>query len=90
MTFPKFQLQVQTGANWGKEGKQIREEQKKSKSAAWGQGSDFPSRDIHDNTFELFSGYRNTYQIGEVNCVLPKVAMLTPTYLTTNHQKSLS
>ena len=42
MTFPEFQLQVQTGANWGKEEKQIREEQKRSKSAAWGQGSDSP------------------------------------------------
>ena len=29
------------------------------------------SGDTHNNTFELFYRYRNLYQVGEVNCMLP-------------------
>ena len=29
------------------------------------------SRDTHNLVFELFCQYRNPYQVGEVNCVLP-------------------
>ena len=46
--------QVQTVANQGrKEKKETREKQSKNNSAALGQGPGFPSRNIHNNTFEF-------------------------------------
>ena len=36
-----------------------------------GQGSGSPSREMHNNIFELFCRYWNFHQVGEVNCMLP-------------------
>lgn len=43
-----------------------------------GEGSWFPSRDIHNSIFELFYRCWKPHQVGEGNCILPTSTVLDP------------
>ena len=44
---------------------------KRNNSAALGLGPGSPSRDTHNDIFELFCRYENPHQVEEVNCMHP-------------------
>ena len=71
VTFPEFPPAGSNSRWLGKgEDAETREEQLRNNSAALGQGPGSPSRDIHDNIFELFCRYWNSYQWEKltINC----------------------
>ena len=61
------QLLIREGRGCGDKGGIV----KRYNSATLGKGPGPPSRDIHNNTFELFCRYWNPHQVGEINSMLP-------------------
>ena len=58
------QLLIKEGRGWGNL------QSTRNNSAALGQSPGSPSRDIHNNIFELFCRHWNPHQVEEVNCLL--------------------
>ena len=72
------QLLIREGRGCGTREKQtVKSLSRVCHTAALGQGPDSPSRDIHNNTFELFYRYWSPHQVEEVTCMLP-TSMETP------------